>query len=877
MVLLAPSAHASSALWCIGFSDCANKGYSDSQYHQYWGNMYWLMYSGRNCVNYAAFREVEAGMPNVRPWSGSGNAEAWGWDNPQLTNHTPTVGSIAWWRGGAQGAGSLGHVAYVERVLSPTEIVVSESNWGSDFDWRYINTSQNWPTGFIHWTDRPVASTVSPAVLGTPAVDQITQVAPGTWPQGTTLTYQWAADGTAIPGASGTVYRPMASQVGQRLSVTIVASRPGYRQTAMTVSPTSAVQPGTLNGLSTPLISGIVQVGQTVAVSSPQVSPAPNWMSLQWFANGAAIPGATRWTFTPTQDENGAVLTAAVTSVRPGFTPLTTVSGGTIPVVSPPILQNTAGGISGARLTKLPMVASPGTYTPADAAVAYQWLRHGTAIVGATGQTYVPGPADLGQTLGVTVSLTKPKYLDKVTTYTDTAPVKSTSWVVASTRTGENAVQFLVHAAAYGTVTTGLVSVTIAGHRYVKAMSGGFAGFTVTGLPAGNQSFTLAYIGDANSTPSLGGGSVRVLPSSPTNTVIDTIGTVSGPLVAGGTLQAPRVLYGPWDSQITYQWRRDGAPIAGATRAQYRLTHADSGHMITVAETARHQGLRSSTAVFAPVGPVIADPVLTVTTIGGATQAQAAVTVKELGKPATGTITFTSGSQTLTRPLVNGAVSGTLSGLEPGMRTITVAYSGDSLTSPASASATVPVLDQPAASSAAIYSSASVTGRATIGGILGVRILAYAPWGGTLVYQWLRDGKPITGATASSYRVQNLDAGHRLSIRASVRGLNLTPASAVYPASGVITTNAVMGVTATPGASRVTVKVQVSVATLPATGSVRLLLRGTNREVTATLVNGVATLLMTSVPAGRDIFYVVYSGSAAARAMHQTIAESVRR
>lgn len=871
MVLLAPSAHASSALWCIGFGDCAAKGYSDSGYQGHWQNMYWLMYSGRNCVNYAAYREVQAGMPNRRPWNGGGNAVSWGLDNPSITDQTPRVGAIAWWTGGAQGAGSLGHVAYVERVISPTQIVVSESNWGSDFDWRYITTAQNWPTGFIHWTDLPVVPTVAPSVPGAPAVNDVIQAAPGSWPSGTALSYQWGIAWKPIPGANGMKYRPQAPQLGQKLTLAITATRPGYRPTTLTVGPRTAIAPGTLNGLTSPAISGIVQVGQTLTVSTPQVAPTPAATAIQWFANGVAIPGATTSTFTPTQDQNGAILTASVTASRQAFNPLTTISAGTIPVISPPIVLNAAGGISGLNLTRSPLAASPGSYDPADAAVGYQWLRNGAAIPGATNQTYVPGPADLAQKLGVTVSLTKAKYLDAIRTYNDPTPIRSTSSVVSTARSGENLVRFMVHVNAYGTIPTGRVIVTIAGSHYVGTLVNGFAAITAKNVPAGDHTYGITYVGDARSVASVGGGAVRVLPTSTTHTVIDRIGTVSGELVAGGTLTAPQVLYAPWDARVTYQWRRDGAPIAGATRSTYVLTHADSGHMVTVVETARRQGLMPSTATFAPIGPVIADPQFTVTTLGGVGQAKTTVTVQEMGKPANGTVTIRSGSASATATLTNGVASVTVGGLSTGTQKVAVSYSGDALTSAGSAVASVDVLAKPAPATAAIDPHVVVAGTPSIGAVLSVQVQAYAPWSGNLYYQWLRDGKPIAGAVKPSYRVQNLDAGHKLSVSATVKAPQTTPATAVYAVPGVVTTKAVMGLVGAAGANTVTVKVQVSAANLPASGSVQLVLTGTTRVLTRPLVNGVVTLTMGKVPAGRDRFTIVYLGSAAAPSTRQTI------
>jgi surface antigen len=63
----------------------------------------------------------------------------------------PAVGSVAWYS-----SGQFGHVAYVERVNSPTSIVISEMNYdfGNGFWVHTITTSSGWPTAFIHIHDR---------------------------------------------------------------------------------------------------------------------------------------------------------------------------------------------------------------------------------------------------------------------------------------------------------------------------------------------------------------------------------------------------------------------------------------------------------------------------------------------------------------------------------------------------------------------------------------------------------------------------------------------------------------------------------------------------------------------------------------------------
>src|SRR5687767_3844799 len=82
---------------CSGYEGCRQAGYSDAGYGAVSGRMYWRMYSGHNCTNYAAYRVIKAGGPAERPWSGGGNASEWGLQMRNITDQRPSVGAIAWW------------------------------------------------------------------------------------------------------------------------------------------------------------------------------------------------------------------------------------------------------------------------------------------------------------------------------------------------------------------------------------------------------------------------------------------------------------------------------------------------------------------------------------------------------------------------------------------------------------------------------------------------------------------------------------------------------------------------------------------------------------------------------------------------------------
>ncbi|GLB67833.1 hypothetical protein AHIS1636_22730 [Arthrobacter mangrovi] len=101
--------------------------------------------------------------------------------------------------------------------------------------------------------------------------------------------------------------------------------------------------------------------------------------------------------------------------------------------------------------------------------------------------------------------------------------------------------------------------------------------------------------------------------------------------------------------------------------------------------------------------------------------------------------------------------------------------------------------------------------------VLGQKLTA-APgtWttGATLTYQWLRDGQPISAATAATYTVGTADAGKRLSVRVTGAKAGMTSATATSAA----TAKAVLGTVANTVAASVGGSAYVG-STLTAKGS----------------------------------------------------------
>lgn len=330
-------ADAASTLLCNGYASCASSGYADGGYQAKQGTSYWAMYTGTNCTNYVAYRLVTTNkMANRRPAPGVGNARDWGTTMASITNSTPAAGSVAWW-GRASGGN---HVAYVERVVSASEIWVSESNWAGAFDWRKITrTGSGWPDGFIHFADtveQKMTLETAPTFSSIPTAGVELRVGTGTWsPASSTFsyTYQWYLDGQAISGARSSRFTPTTAMLGRDLSVAVTASRPGFTSRTTTVQGED-VWPTALQRQRTPKIYGTPRVGRPLTVNEGVWFPQPDEYTYQWTADGTTIPGATRRSFTPTAGHRDKQIRAVVTVRHPDYDPVVVTSAPVGPVSS---------------------------------------------------------------------------------------------------------------------------------------------------------------------------------------------------------------------------------------------------------------------------------------------------------------------------------------------------------------------------------------------------------------------------------------------------------------------------------------------------------------------------------------------------------------
>ncbi|PPF17165.1 hypothetical protein C5C94_11425 [Rathayibacter sp. AY1C3] len=262
----------------------------------------------------------------------------------------------------------------------------------------------------------------TPTVTGTAAVGSTLTASAGTWgPSPVALAYQWRANGTAISGATGTTYRPVAGDAGRVITVAVTGSKSGYVSTTRVSSGTAAVTGGAITA-ATPTISGTAKVGSTLTAKPGTWGPSPVALAYQWKANGTALSGATSATYTPTGATLGKTITVTVTGSKSGFTAVTKTSAKTSAVVAGTLSAATPT-ITGTAKVGSTLTAKPGSWGPSPVALTYQWKANGTAISGATSATYKPTSATVGKKITVTVTGKKADYTTATRTSAATTAV----------------------------------------------------------------------------------------------------------------------------------------------------------------------------------------------------------------------------------------------------------------------------------------------------------------------------------------------------------------------------------------------------------------------------------------------------------------------
>jgi len=381
---------------------------------------------------------------------------------------------------------AFGDSAWVEwwddqfSLTTATRITLAddEVRTGIDADMDDVGGEYTWPT----------------LLNKTPRVGETISVTPGAWPAGTTLTYYWnwwdeEGEYDGISNGSPTFTVPAAA-LGSEMTVTVEGGRvepdPDFGFVAKTTGYTAKVAPGILTA-PVPTISGNAASGRVLTAVPGEWTPGTAF-TYRWYADGAAIAGATKSTLTLGSAQKGARISVKVTGKKTAYTSASRTSEPTAKVAT-----MATPTISGTLAYKRTLTAKPGTWT-SGTTFTYQWRADGEKIAGATKSTFQPLLAHTGKQISVTVTGSKPGYdtLTKTSALSPKVTLARTPTITGTPAVGKKLV------ASLGTWTAGMTftyqwyasgkaiaAATTSSFTPTSAQSGKTITVTVTGKKSG--------------------------------------------------------------------------------------------------------------------------------------------------------------------------------------------------------------------------------------------------------------------------------------------------------------------------------------------------------------------------------------------------------
>jgi hypothetical protein len=347
---------------------------------------------------------------------------------------------------------------------------------------------------------------------------------------------------------------------------------------------------------------------------------------------------------------------------------------------------------------------------------------------------------------------------------------------------------------------------------------------------------------------------------------------VVGPKVVGSQVTAQTPVFEPVPTAVAYQWTRNGVAIAGATGTTYTLTPDDASTTIRLQATATRSGWQDRTVVSpgyqvspATIG-ISSPPVLTgETRVGGSlfiehgavTPAAAALSYQwfrdgVLVPEASGRVYFPDA------PDIGKRITARVAATAPGhAESVWLTSQSDPVQGRTLEVIGVPTVSGPLTAGAQLIAQAPV-----------VRVPFPSRSGepAVIAHQWLRDGTPIAGATASTYRLTPADVGHRVTVRLTATRppeegyepvvLVSTPGPAVGQATPALTAKA-----KAKRDRKVKLTIAVSAAGLDPSAPVTVTRGGKVVARGSVTPSGRLVLTLKRQPKGKVTWTVTYAGS----------------
>ena len=466
--------------------------------------------------------------------------------------------------------------------------------------------------------------------------------------------------------------------------------------------------------------------GKNFSVSLPVA------MNYQWKKDGTAISGATSASYKISSVKSGDAGSYTVTVSNTGGNVTSSAAKLTVNLKAPTISsQPKSQTVNGGSSVTFSVVAS-------GSELSYQWKKDGVAISGATKASYTISSAKTSDAGNYTVTVSN----------TGGNVTSSVAKLTVNLKAPTISTQPKSQTIAEGKSVTFSVTVTGSELKY-QWKKGGTA---ISGATSSSYTISSVKPGDAGSYTVTVNNSAGTVTSSAAVLTVTAKPTISTQPKSQTVTEGNAVTFSvtATSTGLSYQWKKDGVAISGATSASYTISstkRSDAGsYTVTVSNTA---GSVTSSAAKLTVNlkaPTIStQPKSQTVTEGDAVTLTVTVTGSELSYQ-----WYQDGSP------VSGATSASykINSVKPsdaGSYTVKVSNTAGSVTSSA-AKLTVnlkapTITTQPASQTITEESSVTFSVTAT---------------GTAVSYQWKKNGTAISGATKASYTissVQKNDAG----------------------------------------------------------------------------------------------------------------------
>jgi hypothetical protein len=383
------------------------------------------------------------------------------------------------------------------------------------------------------------------------------------------MTYQWRKNGATIGGATAASYTTPATSSadnGAQFTVVVTNSVNTVTSSAATLTVNTPV---TIT--SQPTGQSVV-VGQTATFTVTATGTAP--ISYQWRKNGSSIGGAIAASYTTpaaVTADDGALFSVVVSNPAGSVTSDSVTLNVTVAPVAPSITSQPANRSVATGQTATFTMTATGT-----APMSYQWRKNGSAIGGATAASYTT-PATVSSDDGAQFSVVVSNALGNATSNAATLTVLDPP---AITGQPGSATVLVGQTASFSVTATGDGTLSYQWKKNGANISGATAAaYSTPATVAGDDGaqFTVVVsnsVGTATSNAAtLTVSSAPSITAQPGNRTVVAGQTASFSVTATGT--AP----------LSYQWRKNGAAIGGATSASYTTpatTTADNGALFSV-------------------------------------------------------------------------------------------------------------------------------------------------------------------------------------------------------------------------------------------------------------------------------------------------------